>query len=156
MLLREAAREPPGIGAGRMRRKRHLFAAVVAALALAQAIPAMAQKPGGVLRVYHRDSPSSMSILEEATLSVLMPVMGVFNNLVVYDQHVAQNSLASIHPELATEWSWNEDRTELIFRLRRDECARRRRYRQLAPAHAFPPRLRAHLSSQTSSIRLPL
>jgi peptide/nickel transport system substrate-binding protein len=103
-----------------MRRKRHLFAAVVAALALAVAVPAAAQKPGGVLRVYDRDSPSSMSILEEATLSVLMPVMGVFNNLVVYDQHVAQNSLASIRPELATEWSWNEDRTELTFRLRRD------------------------------------
>jgi peptide/nickel transport system substrate-binding protein len=104
-----------------MRRKRHLFAAVAAmAFGLAVAVPAAAQKPGGVLRVYHRDSPASMSILEEATLSVLMPVMGVFNNLVIYDQHVAQNSLAAVRPELATEWSWNEAGIELTFRLRHD------------------------------------
>jgi hypothetical protein len=28
---------------------------------------AMAQKSGGVLKIYHRDSPASMSILEEGT-----------------------------------------------------------------------------------------
>src|SRR5436309_9794837 len=61
-----------------------------------------------------------MSIHEEGTNSTEIPMMGVFNNLVVYDQHIAQNSLASIRPELATEWAWNEDRTELIFRLRRN------------------------------------
>jgi peptide/nickel transport system substrate-binding protein len=33
--------------------------------------------------------------------------MGVFNNLIIYDQHVPQNSLASIVPDLATEWSWD-------------------------------------------------
>jgi len=104
-----------------MRRKRHFFAAAAAlALGLAAAEPAVAQKPGGILRVYHRDSPASMSILEESTLSTLMPMMGVFNNLAAYDQHVAQNSLGSIVPELATEWSWNENRTELTFHLRHD------------------------------------
>jgi peptide/nickel transport system substrate-binding protein len=44
--------------------------------------------------------------------------MGVFNNLVIYDQHVPQNSLKSIVPELATSWSWNENGTELTFPLR--------------------------------------
>ena len=44
--------------------------------------------------------------------------MGAFNNLVLYDQHVAQNSLQSIRPDLATDWSWNEDRTRLSFHLR--------------------------------------
>jgi len=77
-----------------------------------------AQKPGGTLRVYHRDSPASMSIHEEATISTVMPVMGVFNNLVVYDQHVKENSLQSIVPDLATSWAWNEDGTELSFKLR--------------------------------------
>jgi peptide/nickel transport system substrate-binding protein len=91
-------------------------AAVLAAL-LASA-PAMAQKSGGVLRLYHRDSPASMSILEEATISTVMPMMGVFNNLVVFDQNVAQNSLKSIVPDLATEWSWNGDGTQLTFKLR--------------------------------------
>jgi peptide/nickel transport system substrate-binding protein len=58
--------------------------------------PAVAQKQGGILKVYHRDSPASMSILEEATISTVLPMMGVFNNLVVYDQNVKQNSLQSI------------------------------------------------------------
>ena len=45
-------------------------------------------------------------------------MMGVFNNLVMFDQHVKQNSLQSIVPDLATGWSWNEDGTELTFPLR--------------------------------------
>jgi peptide/nickel transport system substrate-binding protein len=36
--------------------------------ALSAAGAAHAQKPGGILRVYHWDSPASMSIHEEATL----------------------------------------------------------------------------------------
>jgi len=58
-----------------------------------------------------------MSILEEATNSTEIPMMGVFNNLVLYQQDVPQNSLQSIVPDLATDWSWNEDGTELTFRL---------------------------------------
>jgi peptide/nickel transport system substrate-binding protein len=82
------------------------------------AVPGFAQKSGGVLKVYHRDSPAGMSVLEEASLSTSMPMMAVFNNLVLYDQHVPQNSLASIVPDLATSWSWSEDGTQLIFKLR--------------------------------------
>ena len=78
---------------------------------------AMAQKSGGVLKIYHRDSPASMSILEEGTNSTEIPMMGVFNNLVMYDQHVAQNSLSSIVPDLATDWSTSEDGTQLRFHL---------------------------------------
>ena len=62
---------------------------------------ASAQKLGGVLKVYHRDSPASMSILEEATNSTEIPMMGVLNNLVLYKQDVPQNSLQSIVPDLA-------------------------------------------------------
>jgi peptide/nickel transport system substrate-binding protein len=39
-------------------------------------------------------------------------------NLVMYDQHVPQDSLQSIVPDLATGWSWNEDGTELTLPLR--------------------------------------
>ena len=74
---------------------------------------ALAQKQGGTLRIYHRDSPASMSIHEEGTVGVIMPMMGVFNNLVIFDQHVPQNSLQSIVPELARSWAWSEDGTEL-------------------------------------------
>jgi peptide/nickel transport system substrate-binding protein len=88
------------------------------ALAIAAADTASAQQQGGTLRVYHRDSPASMSVIEEASLSTAMPMMGVFNNLAMYDQHVAQNSLATIVPDLAESWSWSEDGTALTFRLR--------------------------------------
>src|SRR6516162_6790138 len=95
--------------------------ALVAAGWLLVALPAevaLAQKPGGVLRMYDPDSPASMSIHEEATIVSERPMMGVFNNLVMFDQHVKQNSLNSIVPDLATGWSWSEDGTELTFPLR--------------------------------------
>ena len=79
---------------------------------------ALAQKPGGVLHVAHRDSPASMSTLEEVTISTVAPMMAVFNNLVLFDQHVPQNTMQSILPDLATEWSWSKDGTELTFWLR--------------------------------------
>ena len=60
-----------------------------------------------------------MSILEEATYSTVVPMMGVFNNLVMYKQDEPQNSLQSIVPDLATDWSWSEDGTELSLKLRR-------------------------------------
>src|SRR5215831_10818252 len=102
-----------------MKRKIRAFVATVGLLiALFAVTPALAQKSGGVLKIYHRDSPASMSILEEATNSTEIPMMGVFNNLVLYNQDVPQNSLQSIVPDLATDWSWNEDGTELTFRLR--------------------------------------
>src|SRR6266581_3608042 len=75
-------------------------------------------KHGGILRIYHRDSPASASIHEEATFSTNVPFMGVFNNLVLYKQDVAQNSLETIVPELALSWAWSADNTKLIFKLR--------------------------------------
>jgi peptide/nickel transport system substrate-binding protein len=59
-----------------------------------------------------------MSIHEESTIATLGPMMGVFNNLVMFDQHVKQNSLQSIVPDLAKSWSWNEEGTVLTFTLR--------------------------------------
>src|SRR5438045_8851176 len=108
-------------GGGEMRPRRRIFT-IAAGLLLALGISgaASAQKQGGTLRVYHRDSPASMSIHEEVNWSSTMPMMCVFNNILIYDQHIRQNSLATIRPELATSWSWNEDGTELTFKLRRD------------------------------------
>ena len=77
-----------------------------------------AQKPGGILKIYSPDSPANMSMLEAPALGSEMPLMGVFNNLIVFDQHVPQVSLQSIIPDLATSWSWSEDGTELAFTLR--------------------------------------
>ena len=94
------------------------FAIAAPLLAAVATEAALAQKLGGILRMYSPDSPASMSIHEEATFVAEGPMMGVFNNLVIFDQHVKQNSLDSIVPDLATAWSWNEDGTELTLPLR--------------------------------------
>lgn len=91
-------------------------AAVVAALAIP--LETLAQQAGGTMRVYHRGTPPSGSIHEEATSSTVMPYMSVFNNLVMYDQAVAKNSLDSIVPDLATTWTWDATKTKLTFNLR--------------------------------------
>src|SRR5207237_8717559 len=80
--------------------------------------PALAQKSGGILRLPGITSPASMSIHEESTIATLGPMMGVFNNLVMFDQHVPQNSLDKIVPDLAASWAWSEDAKELTFKLR--------------------------------------
>jgi len=56
-----------------MTEKARVFAAAISLLIAAlTAAPAFAQKPGGVLKVHHQDSPASMSIHEEATYSTVV------------------------------------------------------------------------------------
>ena len=97
---------------------RNLAAASLLLLALCATTMASAQKTGGVLKISFFDSPASMSLHEEATGAALRPAMGIFNNLVMYDQHVAQNRPDTIVADLATAWSWNEEGTALTFPLR--------------------------------------
>ena len=99
-----------------MRSVQALAAALLSLLAISNV--AAEPKQGGILRAYHRDSPASASIHEEATYSVNVPFMPVFNNLVIYKQDVAQNSLESIVPELAESWAWSADGKTLDFKLR--------------------------------------
>jgi len=99
-----------------MRHVSYWFAAFAWCLAMTGG--AMAQKSGGVLRLYSPDSPASMSIHEEATIYSQGPMMGVFNNLIMFDQQVKQGSLDSIVPDLASSWSWSPDGTDLTFTLR--------------------------------------
>ena len=94
---------------------RALMAGLVGIVA---ATSASAQKTGGVLRVYHNDNPPTASLHEEVTIATLQPFMAVFNNLVIYDQHIAQNSLDDIRPELAESWAWSADNKTLTFKLR--------------------------------------
>jgi peptide/nickel transport system substrate-binding protein len=94
-----------------------LAATILATLTLSTAQSAE-PKHGGVVKFYHRETPPSMSIHEEATFSVNIPAMPIFNNLVVYDQHKPQNSMDTIVPELATSWAWSKDNLQLTFKLR--------------------------------------
>ncbi|HEV3499797.1 MAG TPA: peptide ABC transporter substrate-binding protein, partial [Bradyrhizobium sp.] len=64
-----------------MRNVRALAAAVLSVLAVSTVALAAEPKQGGIFRIYHRDSPGSASIHEEATYSVNIPFMPVFNNL---------------------------------------------------------------------------
>ena len=94
-----------------------LATAILASLTICTA-QAAEPKHGGILKIYHRETPPSLSIHEEATFSVNAPAMGIFNNLVIYDQHKPQNSIDTIVPELATSWAWDKANTALTFKLR--------------------------------------
>src|ERR1700732_3717043 len=84
-----------------MLQRLHLFSAAAGLLAALTIIaPAFAQKQGGILRMSTPDSPASMSIHEESTVFAQRPMMGVLNNLIMFDQHAAQASLQSIVPAL--------------------------------------------------------
>src|SRR6516225_6478021 len=112
-------KQAAGAGGNPMMRGLRLYLSMgglLAALLLSAA--AFAQKPGGILQMPGFASPASMSIHEESTIAAGIPLMGVFNNLVVFDQHVAQNSLASIVPDLASDWAWDETGPALTFHLR--------------------------------------
>src|SRR5258705_1264860 len=79
---------------------------------------ALAEKAGGILRIPFVTSPASMSIHEESTIAALGPMMGVFNNRIMFDQHVRKISLSAIVPDLAESWTYNEDGKSLTFKLR--------------------------------------
>jgi peptide/nickel transport system substrate-binding protein len=101
-----------------MRSVQALAGAVLSLLAVSGLAHAAEPKQGGILRMYHRDSPANASIHEAATYSVNVPFMPVFNNLVIYKQDVAQNSMDSIVPDLAESWAWSGDKKTLTFKLR--------------------------------------
>jgi hypothetical protein len=50
-------------------------------LAIVAAEAALAQKQGGILKMYNPDSPASMSIHEEATIVSERPMMGCSTTL---------------------------------------------------------------------------
>src|SRR5436190_1627290 len=99
---------------------RHRLATVVSAFAIALAAaiaPAAAQKQGGTLSFYHRDSPPGPSLLEESTVSSVHPFANIYNNLVVFDLAKPKNSQDTIVPDLAKSWSWDASGTKLTFKL---------------------------------------
>jgi peptide/nickel transport system substrate-binding protein len=87
-------------------------------IALSAASPAVAQKRGGTLRLYHNDNPPSTSLLEESTIASVAPFSAVFNNLVMFDPSKVHESLDSVIPDLAESWSWDSTNTKLTFKLR--------------------------------------
>jgi peptide/nickel transport system substrate-binding protein len=101
-----------------MARTLATFIAAIFSLAALAGAQAAEPKSGGIWKVQHRETPGGISLHEEATFSTNVPMMAVFNNLVVFDQQKAQNSVDTIVPDLATSWEWNADKTRLTFKLR--------------------------------------
>src|SRR5690349_3959009 len=101
-----------------MFRRASTVALAVASFLVIDVGVAMAQKAGGTLRIPQRDNPPSASPHEEATISVTIPFMGLYNNLVVFDNTKKHESAETVVPDLAESWSWNADKTKLTFKLR--------------------------------------
>jgi peptide/nickel transport system substrate-binding protein len=94
---------------------------LAAAPALAQAPPARDGKPGGVLKLVHReDLPQGFAIHESATNSVTWPAMPCYSNLVIFDQAKRIEKPETIVGELADRWSWQDNYRNLVMFLRRD------------------------------------
>ena len=90
---------------------------VLLAAILSAATPALAQKRGGTLRLYHNDTPPSTSLLEESTIASVTPFAAIFNNLVVFDPAKPHESLDTVIGDLAESWSWDATNTKLTFKL---------------------------------------
>jgi peptide/nickel transport system substrate-binding protein len=96
----------------------HATLLMLSCIALVAASPAVAQKKGGTLRLYHNDNPPSASLHEEATIASVTPFAAIFNNLVVFDPAKVHESIDTVIPDLAESWSWDSTNTKLTFKLR--------------------------------------
>ncbi len=100
---------------------RLIFCAVLAGCLAASSAWAAAPAPkyGGVLNAMHREDPPSLSIIEEATVSVNWGVMPCYNNLVMFDPAKSQETPQAIIGDLAEKWEWRDGGKTLAFTLHR-------------------------------------
>src|SRR5919107_792509 len=118
--------------------------ASAAIVAIAAAAPAMAQKPGGILKIQHWDSPASLSIHEEATYSVVVPMMGVIQGTA--KERLRGNPRKEWYNNVA-EVTTNGD-YEAVFHLKRPQPALltllASGYSPIYPCHVSPAQMRQH------------
>jgi len=79
-----------------------------------------AQKHGGTLVFIHRGAIPTLSLHESGTVSTVVPMMPIYNNLVLFDPLQPMESTDTIIPELATAWRWGDGGKALTFTLRGD------------------------------------
>ncbi len=97
----------------------------LAALTLAGPVfdPAAAQTPkrGGILSLAAaEDPPQGFNVHETSTISVVWPASPCFSNLVMFDPATRLETAASVIPELAEKWSWQDNYRNLVFFLRKN------------------------------------
>jgi peptide/nickel transport system substrate-binding protein len=91
------------------------------AIAPAHSQTASTPRPGGTLKIMHReDTPQGFAVHETSTISTVWPSSPCFNNLVYFDPLKAKESVDTIIGELAEKWSWQDHYRNLVFFLRRD------------------------------------
>jgi peptide/nickel transport system substrate-binding protein len=128
-----------------MRRRLCVLAAVGAlSFGFCVANAAFAQKQGGILRVPHFDSPASMSLLEESTVAVNRPMMGVFNNLVMFKQDV--------QPLPEGVWGMPQDVLKTLTGYDPDVQKNRSEARQIMQKLGYGPDKRLALKVSTRNI----
>ena len=109
-----------------MTRRHHVLAAASCALSLIiAASPALAQKQGGILRMYIWDNPPSASIHEEATVSTTTPVhAGLQQSGALRSAREAQQPRQHPARSSPTSWAWSDDKTQADLQVaRRREVA---------------------------------
>ncbi|MBM3821174.1 MAG: peptide ABC transporter substrate-binding protein, partial [Acidimicrobiia bacterium] len=99
---------------------RFVLASCAALLVALAALPADAQKRGGILQSLITEDPPGFSIHESATVSTVWPMSPCYNNLVYYDPAKAQETADSIIGDLAEKWSWQDNHRNLVFFLRKN------------------------------------
>ena len=97
---------------------RFFAAFALSVLCMAAAVPAEAQKYGGVLRGVLTETWPSLSMHEDASVSTIWPAIPMYNNLIVYDPAVKVNGQAKLSGELADSWAWTEGGKRLTFKLK--------------------------------------
>jgi len=99
---------------------RFVLASFAALLVAVAALPAEAQKRGGILQSLITEDPPGFSIHESATVSTVWPMSPCYNNLVYYDPAKSQETADSIIGDLAEKWSWQDNHRNLVFFLRKN------------------------------------
>jgi peptide/nickel transport system substrate-binding protein len=100
-----------------MRAQTLLAGFVLAATTVVGTGAALAQKQGGILKIYGRDNPPSASLHEESTISVTQPFAAIYNNVVQFDQTKDLHTPETIVPDLAKSWEWDATKTKITFKL---------------------------------------
>jgi peptide/nickel transport system substrate-binding protein len=100
-----------------MRARNAIAGVLLASVVQFGAEAALAQKQGGILKIYGRDNPPSASMHEESTISVTQPFAAIYNGVVMFDQTKLLHTPETIVPDLAKSWEWDATKTKVTFKL---------------------------------------
>ena len=118
-------------------RSKLAFVVAFAFAAASLALPALAQKQGGTLRIYIATTRRARRSTRRRPSRRCSRSWAVFNNLVLFDQTKPLNSLDTIVPDLAESWAWDatQDQAHLQAAPGRQVARRQAVHRQGRAVH---------------------